>query len=476
MCERGLAREYGGQPTRNYPGCAMRARLSRRNTLRYCTLRGLRGVAAHRIFAGVWLLALSAFACFPVSAQEAGTEGIRLRLSDELGAGTSSKSSTSERDGPSVFETYRPKLVGLALQMTLGAKHDDNVLRASTNERASMIVNAKPGAVLAGRVGRHSFELGYQGDYGRYLEEPDENFDDHEFMLDGELRLTRKLKVALDNGLKFGHDARGDIGSRLAPSAEPDRWRRHHAGGTVTFGRASAPVLRTKAEISGAYQAEGLRYINNGQSARDYDVDRFGLSGRYNVGSKLAVVADANLIYTDYLDPATPLDSRETSFLVGVAWEATAKTTGEIKVGRLFRDFFDAGQSDFSGSDWEAKVEWAPKSYSVVTFRASRSAEESGQGGGTAIVDRTALHWRHGFTSKLTFDGRAQLAQSDFGAGREDDQVDLGAALSYQLNRWATLRGGLDHSFRDSTVAAAEYDNSVLFLEFEAKFDRRLGH
>lgn len=431
--------------------------------------------AANRRAAGVWILILSAAAWCPAPAAETNPGGIKLRISDELGAGTQSRSPAPERETPSLFSRYRPKLSGLALQMTLGAKHDDNVLRTATAERASMILGAKPGAVLSGRIGRHGFELGYRGDYARFLDEPDENYEDHEFIADGELRLTRKLRIFLDNGLKFGHDARGDVGSRLAPSAEPDRWRLHHAGGKVIFGRASAPVLKTKAEISGAYEAGGLRHLNNNQSARDYDSDEFGLSGRYNVGSKLAVVADATVIFTDYLDPATPLDSRETSFLVGIAWDATAKTSGEIKVGKLFREFFDPGQPDFAGSDWEARIVWAPKSYSVVTFHASRSSEESGQGGGTAIVDRTGLRWRHGFTSKLTFDGKAQLTQSEFGAGRDDDQFDLGAALSYQWKRWAQFRGGFEHGFRDSTLPGAEYDNSILFLEFEAKFDRRPG-
>lgn len=417
--------------------------------------------------------------CVLISSPQAlaGAEpaGIKLRMSDRLGAAQAPAATAGQRDQPGWLHRFAPRVSGLKLEMTLGARHDDNVLRTETSRRSSMIAVAKPKVVMAGRVGRHGFELGYDGDYGRYLDEANENYTDHEFIGDAELRLTRRLRVLLDNGLEFGHDRRGDVGSRLVGAAEPDRWRHHHAGGEVIFGRASAKVLRTRAEVAGSYEVSGIRYQNNNQSGRDYDVRDIGLRGRYNVGSRLSLVTDAGLTFIDYLDPSVPLDSREASILVGVAWEATAKTSGEVKVGRFQRDFFDPSQQDSSGIDWDARVQWTPKTYSVLSLYALRDSVESGQGGGSAVVDKFGGRWVHGLTKKLTLEGFGQLTQSDFGSARSDDLVDLEAALSYQLSRWATVRGGLEHSFRDSTAAGADFDNSVVFLEFVARFDRRTG-
>ena len=404
-------------------------------------------------------------------------EGIELRLSDELGSlsETPTGGQLAEEPVDRRGRTNRPQLLGLKLEMTVSGYYDDNVRRTARRTESSMVARARPKAVVDGRIGRHGFRLGYAGDYGLFADVSDENYDDHAFIATGDLSFSRRLRGFFDSGLTFGHDERGDTTARLIGSRTPDRWRRYHIGGDLVFGRASASVLPTQGEIGVSFEQSGTRNLNNNQSARDYHQQAIGLNGRYNVGPKLALVVDTGLIFTDYNDPATTLDARETDLLVGVAWQATAKTSGEVKFGTLRKDFYDPRQDDISGGNWDVEIQWQPKTFSAVTVYASRFTEEAGQGGGSAVTDTAGIRWRHGFTNRLELNAGLDYSESDFVIGRDDEQIDLNASLSYQVNRWAHLSGGFEYASRDSDNPLADFDNSIVFIELNTKLDRRLG-
>ncbi len=425
-----------------------------------------------RVAAGLLLIFLlySSAACLA-----AANEGIRLRLSDQLSEDVRQDADISEQPAAREPGRFLPRLSGLTLELTVATLYDDNVLRSSTNEQSSLILRASPKAMLEMRLGRNDFRLGYEGEYAEHVDISDENYTDHEFIADADLRLSRRLRVDLDNGLLFGHDRRGAFDARLTGATEPDRWRRHHAGINATFGRAWASVLRTKAGFGIGFQQSGTRYLNNNQGPRDFERQSFALKGRYNLGPKLSMVADAGLSFTDYTDPSTPLDSDEVSGLLGIAWDATAKTTGEVKFGFLNKDFNDPGQSDFSGVNFDFMIDWSPRTFSTVTAYGSRSTSDTGQGGGSAVVDTAGLRWRHGFSSRFITEAGFEYQRADFESSRDDDLYKLNLGASYSLNRFIDIRGGWDYLTRSSSDPTAEYDNSIVFIELKVSLERRPG-
>ena len=81
----------------------------------------------------------------------------------------------------------------------------------------------------------------------------------------------------------------------------------------------------------------------------------------------------------DYL-LSNPNSGREIRYYAGVTWEATAATTGTVKLGRLERKF-DGGQPKFTGPSWEAAVFWSPRTYSKFDLYTARfTTEASGLG------------------------------------------------------------------------------------------------
>lgn len=420
-------------------------------------------------------LCLCCLLCLTKASLAAANEGIQLRLSDELSQTVRDYALIS--DEPAAAETGRflPRFSSLKLGLSVTTLHDDNVLRSNANEESSLVILTAPKVLLAGRLGRHGIVLGYEGKHGNYLELSEQNYFDHEFIAGADLLFSRKLKVALDTGLFYGHDQPGDFTSRLNAPPDPDRWRRYHAGISATFGRAWASVLQTKAGFGIGFQQSGIRYLNNNQGDRDYDRQSFALKGRYNLGPTLSLVADAGLSLTDYTDPATPLDNREVSLLVGIAWAATAKTTGEVKLGLLEKDFDDPNESDFSGANFNFKVEWSPRTFSTFTAYGSRDAPASGQGGGSVVISTAGLRWRHGFSSRLVSETGFQYQQADFESDQQDELYQLDAAVRYRFNRFLDLRAGVGYASQSSNNPSAEYDDTSVLVEMNLSLERRPG-
>jgi hypothetical protein len=56
----------------------------------------------------------------------------------------------------------------------------------------------------------------------------------------------------------------------------------------------------------------------------------------------------------DYDSALSTEDNTERRYYLGYTWDATAATTGVVKIGRMTKDFDAAGRAGYSGSSWEA--------------------------------------------------------------------------------------------------------------------------
>lgn len=403
--------------------------------------------------------------------------GIRLRLSDDLAESTGAPAPARPAPvSPATADEGRAtRLRGLSLSLTSGIRFDDNALRSNTGERRDTVVVLQPRVWLDGSIGRHAVRLGYEGDLQNYQRIGSESRFDHELLASADLDLERRLKARLESGLAFGSDTRGELESRPVVSGEPDRWREHRVGGELVLGRRIA-----RGQIGLGYDVRGLRYLNNAQQARDFDERALTLTGRYNLGPRFSLVSELSGAWIDYLDPLSPLDSREYVALAGVAWEATAKTRGEIKVGRRYRDFHTPGVAGVSGFTWDARLVWSPRSYSQVTAYTTRDVTESGftgAGGGsaTATSDTLGLRWRHGFTERLRLEAGAERTLARFTGAGEDEFLSLDAGLRYRMNRWIDLFARWDYDSRSSTSPGGDFEAGSVFVGFDARLDRGAG-
>ncbi len=417
---------------------------------------------------------------FAQQVSKQGSGKVNLRMSDSL---DSAKQGTREQSQP---QSQKTKTIvtggkrytrgsgakGVTLELSAGLLSDDNVFRTTSNEKRDVIMELKPKFYVDGRLGKHRFRLGYEGEAGRYQGFSGENYFDNKILSAIKFDLDRRLKANINTSLEYGHDQRGDVASRTTISPNPDRWHKHELGGDIVLGRRIA-----KAQIGLGYNLSGIRYMNNDQEARDFDDRNLRLFGRYNLTPKYALLGDVSETWSDYLDPSSNQSSKEYTGLIGVAWEATAKTSGEVKIGIRHRDFYTQGIPSTTGFAWDAKILWSPKSYSKVTAYTSRRVSPSARQGSTGLTstDTYGLKWSHKLTKNLRFNSGLRHSQVAISESLKNRLLNFDAGFRYRMNRWIDFKANWNYSSLSASDGLTDYQANGVFIGFDAKLSRRLS-
>lgn len=360
-----------------------------------------------------------------------------------------------------------PAPKALSLRLATGIGYDANVFRTQNNTRSDSFLSVRPALILNGRAGKHRLGLGYEGDYRKYSEFSTENFLDHRIFANANLDLTRKIDVNLGGQLWWGHDPRGAPGVRIVNPGDLDTWREYRVKAELVYGREI-----TRAQITPWIEFSGLRYLNNNQSIRDYDRQDFRIRGRWRFNPRFYGLVEGGFGQVNHTDPRNGLDRNESDILVGFGWEATAKTSGEILIGFLNRDFDDPARGDNQNFDWDARVHWSPKPYSKVTaFTRQTSREDASGGVGTFLADTFGVRWRHAFTQRTELDTNLEYTIADYDSSRTDKYWRWDVGVTQGINRWLDFGVTYQYLNRRSNIPGIDYDDHEILLELRAGTD-----
>jgi hypothetical protein len=179
---------------------------------------------------------------------------------------------------------------------------------------------------------------------------------------------------------------------------------------------------------------------------------------------KTYVLAEVRQSDISYELSTVPASGRERRYYGGVSWEATAATTGTLKLGRLEREF-DSGRPKFTGSSWEGLITWAPRTYSTFDFYTSRQTNESTGLGNFILSDIYGATWNHAWSSVLSTAVILRGQRDDYqGFDRNDKTGTLGVKVGYRFRRWLTVGAEYNHTRRDSNVNQFDYDRNLYLL------------
>lgn len=372
----------------------------------------------------------------------------------------------------------------LTLFPTIGVSvfNDDNVTRSETDEIDSFVTLISPGLRLIGGQDNSRLVLQYQGEIARHeaqLAEADD-YEDHSFIADWSISGARS-QFGLNASYKLGHDPRGTANRQGALSQLPlavDEWRETGIGGQFAYGADGA---KGGLEINAGYA--NLDYRNNefynidgqqipGTIARERDWTYFDGTFLYRIQPKTQLTVGARAMDIDY-DFDDSLDSNELFYGVGVRWDATAKTTGRLEIGRTEKDFDLEGREDYSGLTYSLGVDWRPRTYSQISLTAARALTETDGSGDFVLYDQFIAGWSHDWNARLSSSvdvgfGTEEYRPSD----REDDIQFFGVGGRYQVARWLQVGASYRTFERDtgdrSTLDAFDYERQLWLLSLEA--------
>ena len=362
------------------------------------------------------------------------------------------------------------------LESSLGieAMDDNNIFQSVTNVQSSQIWRVAPSLLMQFEPARSRFEFGYDGDYARYEQSRSDDYADDTLEAGAYLLLGELSGFDLIASYEDAHENRGtgltqgfDPGSAAFPQ-DPDRYATEQFLARYTYG-----VSQTRAFVALEGSANSQTYKNNRVRTRPFDRDES--YGQATLGVRVRPKTSLQLRLRtrdiDYDNPrlfgANP-NSQENLYLIGVVWEAAAKTTGSVLVGRVEKKFDDPARPDFSGPNWEVGIRWSPRTYTHFDLRTERHTDEPVDiFGDVTDTEIYSLRWSHEWNSRLeSILAASKLDQTyRFVTGdRKDETPQYRLALVYKMRPWLRWEAGVDINARDSDVPAYNYDQTIVRL------------
>ena len=369
---------------------------------------------------------------------------------------------SAQKEGPGAVQMGDSPLY-MAPFFNFSAGQDDNVTLSPSNEQSSPVYIFNPGVTFDARDPNKVFVVGYQAKIGRYTDSEADNYVDHTTRSSFDMAFSPRSAMRLGYDYLIGHDGRGATDRGL--SAVPDKYTLKTPSVMYAVGGQGA-----QGNVELFYSDAIKRYTNNRGTtfASDRDTQDFGGAFYWRVMPKTKVLVEARDTHLSYLQTNSPFSGDETRYYGGVTWEATAATSGTVKVGYL-KKRFDGDSPTYSGSSWEAQVSWLPRTYSKFDFYTSRQPTESTGLGSFILSDAAGAVWTHSWTSAITTEANFRYQKDDYqDFDRNDDITTVGLKVGYAWRRW--LKFGVEYNYtkRDSNLQENDYKRNIFLFTASA--------
>ncbi len=354
--------------------------------------------------------------------------------------------------------------VKLTPTLSLEARHDDNIFTDATGGDSSAIYIVKPNITAEANLNHTDIIFGVEHGAGLFANSGDggdDDYNDNSVFGDVVWELNSRNEFAVGAAFNQGHEDRGSEGSGNNITV-PDEFdetlldAKYTYGSETSRGRLELDVLSVDKE-----------FTNNRASTTDNDREDFDIGAAFylKVANKTRVLFEYRNVDVDFDDPSVLGDSDTDKYNVGLNWDASAKTSGTVKVGQIRRDFDSAASQDVTLDSWAAVIDWSPRSYSVVSFNTSRSAKESSSVGTFIDSEIYSVNWKHEWTGRFKSNFKFSLEDETFeGTTREDETSRYGLRFDYAMRRWLGLGFSIDYTDVDSNDAPSDYDRTEVGL------------
>lgn len=346
----------------------------------------------------------------------------------------------------------------LGYLLRLGAT--DNVAREVDGERTSSLFGgAKLNAGLRRDTGKNLYWFGAGVHASAHSRTSQADYVDSNALIAAAFNRGGLNRFRFELSTKYGHEALGESRISGTDSSDIDRWRHSRLRANYHFGRGSTPLALD-------FFAEGARrdYLNN---ENDTDILEYGrndygvvFNASYSAKTKFVLGARFADVRYDEQQIANLRDSSIRRYFIGIKWLATAKTSGEIRVGELRREIDSTG-ADETDVSWRVLIDWAPKTYSKFRLASDVRLDESifSQ---TAYVrnNTTTLSWTHKWSqgwSSNVFGRYRETTYQGVTTARADDIYQVGFGITRRIGRKAAITPNIDYAVKDSSVDSFDY-------------------
>jgi hypothetical protein len=327
---------------------------------------------------------------------------------------------------------------------------DDNITADALSPISSKLTVVSPGFSLRFDDGLSGVSLNYLLQDASYSnnDNGDNDYTDQFIDLAAGTIIAEIHRVEISAEFIESHDPRDS-----SPSGNLlDEYEDESLGLSYTLGLGDSP-FSFRASIENFER----RYQSNLSLTRPFDRDEEILSFDilYDLSADILLsleLSDTDIEYIndpDRDDPVFSRDGTEEFFGIGVDWDINEAIDLQLLVGETERDLSVGSRGGFSGSFWDASLEWSPLSYSTVTLDVSRYTDEDNtqQRSDFTVRRDTGITWVHywfdNFATEISYSDQSVDYSS---SPRKDDFDEYEIRLQYQFRRWV----GFDVFYRDA--------------------------
>jgi polysaccharide biosynthesis protein VpsM len=350
-------------------------------------------------------------------------------------------------------------------------RYMDNIFRSEKDEESSWVLDVLPRVQAWIKRGNNSYSLAYELRDFRYFSSHKDDYTDHRVNLDIHHEFNARNALNAYGEYLDAHEQRGtglSEGGIAELIDEPVEYEQLKYGGDYTYGSRSS---RGRLNAAYAYRDREYQNFRDATRYRDYEEDTLKGTFYWKVAQRTDALVELRYIDTEYnrtnpRDPAGSFDSEEYLYYAGLDWQATAKTSGSVRVGWYDRSYDSRQRKDDDGFSWEVDVDYRPRSYSTVNFGTRRFSQETNGLGDSINTEEYEVRWNHDWSGRSRTELRTLYGEDDYtGSRREDERWYLEAKYLYNVDRWFDLGGGYRYEDRDSEQALLDYNLNVYFIE-----------
>lgn len=334
------------------------------------------------------------------------------------------------------------------LQVSTG--YDDN-FRSSNDKESTWFTSIQPTFVLGAAGLKSEYELSYSFIHDYYHSFSSEKNTDHfvDFAAYFDFNSRNRLLLGAD----------WSDTTDVTDQAEPDdKYRSRGLSALYSFGVETAPI-----NLDFGYDYGRTRSKNDANLDKELNSQLYTSTLYYRISPRTRLLGEIRHSKQDYVS-ANFKDSTNRTYLAGAQWEATAFTTGSVRVGRTKKDFKDPTREDASRNMWEVGVVWEPLTYSRFNLLTRSSIEEGDDGAASIKQDLYRVGWNHQWNGFISTDANYTFTEKKYDFGRNDKNHLSSVGINYAIDRWVDL--GLSYQYTDnkSTLADESYTRNMIML------------
>ncbi len=329
----------------------------------------------------------------------------------------------------------------------------------------------KPSGAITRSLSRVRYGLGINAELARFdLPDSVDDYEDFSFGLGLDWQPASRHQLTFGTSLQLDHDPFGQerTENTSLENRSLDEWRLLR--GDVRY-RIGIPAERFNYELRfGVFEKDYTtnedftQFLNHRNTTGD-------LSVFYNYSPKTSAFVNVVATAIDYeaTFPGTvDRSADEFRYLVGVRWSATAKTSGDFRIGYFDRKPKDSQRDNFNGLDWRAGLTWSPLSYRSFGASIGRSSQESFINTVTFINNQYYnLSWSEDWTTRFRTVVSAGYIDTEFvGSARDDEAITAQLESQYRLSRSLRIIGRVGQNNRDSNFGVFEFERLNAYLGF----------